>query len=85
MPHINEIQRAKYSIITSLILDTEIENKGDLEYLVYQLMKSFMKTRESRYSTLHEAVYGTIHSAEEFKRLYLDRREDIAIKLNGEA
>lgn len=85
MPHINDKQKIKYQHLANLIAKTEIETKGDLEYLVYQLMKSYMVSRERRYSTLHEAVYGTIHSAEEFKRLHLDKREDEAIKENGEA
>ena len=85
MPHINKEQRELYSTLLSEILRTEILNKGDLEYLVYNLMKQFMATREKRYGTYHEAVYATIHSAEEYKRLYLDKREDKAIAENGEA
>lgn len=85
MPHINETQREKYRYIINAIFGQTIETKGDLEYLVYQLMKSYMVSRERRYSTLHDAVYGTIHSAEEFKRLHLDKREDEAISENGEA
>jgi len=85
MPHINGEQREIYEDLTQQILNTEILNKGDLEYLVYQVMKSFMNTREARYSTLHQAVYGTIHSAEEYKRLHLDKREDTALGNNGEA
>lgn len=84
MPHISEKQRVKYQELVAMILnDTNIETKGDLEYLVFKLMKAYMKTREERYSNLHDTVYGVIHSAEEFKRLYLDKREDKAIEENG--
>lgn len=86
MPHINQDQKSKYSELVNEILNhTKIETKGDLEYLVYQLMKVYMKSREFRYSNLHDAVYATIHSAEEFKRLNLDKREDKAIEENGVA
>ena len=85
MPHVNNVQRVRYQHLTNEILNEDIETKGDLEYLVYQLMKSYMATRERRYSTLHDAVYATIHSAEEYKRLHLDKREDTALSENGEA
>ncbi len=85
MPYVDQNSRGKYTKITNQIYDLEeIETKGDLEYLVFVLMKKFMKTREFRYSTLHEAVYATIHSAEEFKRRFLDKREDQAVEQNGD-
>jgi hypothetical protein len=85
MPHINAEQKMKYMYLKQTIDNIEIETKGDLEYLVYQLMKAYMKTRNRRYATLHDAVYATLHSAQEFKRLHLDKREDEAIEENGEA
>lgn len=86
MPHINDLDKVKYShIIHSINTSQNIETKGDLEYLVYQLLKRYMYSRKVNYSNLHDAVYGTIHSAEEYKRLYLDKREDYAISQNGEA
>lgn len=86
MPHIKALDKVKYSHIVNMINSSQdIETKGDLEYLVYQLMKRYMHSRKRRYSTLHDAVYATIHSAEEYKRLHLDKREDEAKMENGEA
>ncbi len=86
MPHINDLDKIKYNhIINSISSSQDIETKGDLEYLVYQLIKRYMHSRETRYSNLHDAVYGTIHAGAEYKRLYLDKREDEAIEQNGEA
>lgn len=85
MPHINDSQKEKYSELLYRLHETTIHNKGELEFLVFRLMRQYMKTREMRYSDLHEVVYAVIHSAEEFKRLYLDKREDQAIAENGEA
>lgn len=85
MPHINYNQREKYEKIISALKNTQIETKGDLEYIVYNVIKQYMSTRGYRYSNLHDAVYGAIHAGEEFKRLYLDKREDEAISINGEA
>jgi hypothetical protein len=85
MPYIKQNDRAKYSEITNKIYDLkEIETKGDLEYLVFVLMKKFMATREKRYSTLHEVVYAVMHCADEYRRRFLDKREDEAKEENGD-
>jgi len=85
MPYIKQLDRDKYDIIIKAISSsTGIETKGDLEYLVFALMKKFMKTREARYSTLHEVVYAVMHCADEYRRRYLDKREDEALKNNGD-
>lgn len=84
MPYIDQNQRQKYSDIVYDISNIEIETKGDLEYLVFVLMKKFMSTREQRYSTLHEVVYAVIHAGEEYRRRYLDKREDTARETNGD-
>lgn len=85
MPYIKQEDRAKYVKITNQIYDLEkIETKGDLEYLVFVLMKKFMITREKRYSTLHETVYAVMHCADEYRRRYLDKREDEARETNGD-
>ena len=54
------------------------------EYLIFVLLLKFISTREKRYSTLHDATYGCIHAGEEFKRRYLDVREDYAKEENGD-
>jgi hypothetical protein len=85
MPYINQTQRDKYDIIMRAIKSSNgIETKGDLEYLVFALMKKFMSTRELRYSTLHEVVYAVMHCADEYRRRYLDKREDEARETNGD-
>ena len=85
MPYITQENRGKYAKITNQIYDCEkIETKGDLEYLVFVLMKKFMSTREKRYSTLHEVVYAVMHCADEYRRRYLDVRESQALKENGD-
>jgi len=82
MPYIKKELRGHYDIIINNL--PKIENKGDLEYCIFKLIKKYMSTREYRYSNLHEAVYATIHAGEEFKRRYLDLREDKAIIENGD-
>lgn len=85
MPYIEKSQREMYNnFLISLQGMEQIETKGDLEYLVFILMKKFMSTREQRYSTLHDCVYATIHAGEEFKRRFLDKREDHVRQKNGD-
>lgn len=82
MPWIKPELRNKYLKILKQL--PEIETKGDLEYCVIYLAKKFMSTREFRYSPLHACTYAIIHAGEEFKRLYLDKRENTAKKKNGD-
>jgi len=82
MPYIKKELREKYDNAFNFFPD--IDNKGDLEYCVTKLMKIFMRTRERRYSTLHEVVYAVMHCADEYRRRYLDKREDEARETNGD-
>ena len=85
MPYINEESRGKYlRIINAIREQEEIMTKGDLEYLIFTLMKKYMYTRAFRYSTLHDTVYSAMHCADEFRRRFLDKREDEARKKNGD-
>lgn len=82
MPYVNDESRSKYEPILKEI--TEITTKGDLEYCIFYLMKTFMKNREHRYSTLHDCTYAAQHCADEFRRRFLDKREDQAMEANGD-
>jgi hypothetical protein len=82
MPYIDPNLRTKYDQVLNQMPD--IDTKGDLEYCIFKLMKRFMKTREQRYSTLHEVCYCAHHCGDEYRRRYLDKREDEAIDKNGD-
>jgi hypothetical protein len=82
MPYIESNKREIYDKVLNQMPD--INNKGDLEYCIFKLMKRFMKTREFRYSTLHETVYAVMHCADEYRRRYLDKRENEARETNGD-
>ena len=85
MPYIDQETRKLYSRITDAIDNTsDILCKGDLEFLVFYLMKKFMKERQVKYATLHDCVYGVYHASHEFERQYLDKREDEAKAKNGD-
>ena len=82
MPYIEPHRRVQYEDVLKELPD--IENKGDLEFCLFYLLQQFMSTREQRYSTLHEAVYAAMHVADEFRRRFLDARENTAILQNGD-
>ena len=84
MPYVNDESRKKYEHITFGISNQDIETKGDLEYLIFKLMRRYMKSREARYSTLHDCVYAATHCADEFRRRFLDKREEEAREANGD-
>lgn len=82
MPYIKQEDREAYE--THLREITEIKTKGDLEFCIAVLMDIFMKSREWRYGDLHDCAYAAQHSCDEFRRRFLDQREDEAIELNGD-
>jgi hypothetical protein len=85
MPYIKSEDRAKYQSVDKAIAQLdEITTKGDLEFLVFRLMVKFMATREKRYSTLHDTVYAVAHASDEYRRRFLDAREDDARIVNGD-
>jgi hypothetical protein len=85
MPYIKKSDREKYNdILRALYNLPEIDTKGDLEFLVFSLMVKYMKTREFRYSTLHDCVYACQHCSDEYRRRFLDERENSAMSTNGD-
>ena len=82
MPYIEQKARAKYNKVLGQLPD--IESKGDLEYCIFYLMQRYMIKREVRYSTLHDTAYAAAHCSDEFRRRFLDAREDDAKDFNGD-
>ena len=82
MPYIKPSERVPYDEVLNKMPD--IQTKGDLEYCVFKLMGKFMTTREKRYSTLHDCAYAVMHCADEFRRRFLDARENVAREDNGD-
>jgi len=82
MPYIEQHQRPQYDHALSQI--DEIHSKGDLEYCIFWLMKKYMSTNQFKYSHLHDTTYAAAHCADEFRRRYLDKRENVALEQNGD-
>jgi len=82
MPYIKREKRPRYDKVLDQV--PEIESKGELEYCIFKLMGKYMSTRERRYSNLHDTVYAAQHCADEYRRRFLDRREEDAMDSNGD-
>ncbi len=82
MPYITKEMRGKYDAYLDSIY--RIDTKGELEYCIFKLMKKYMKDKDFRYSTLHDCTYAVQHCADEFRRRFLDKRENEARETNGD-
>lgn len=82
MPYIEKDKRPKFNKVLSQL--PEIESKGDLEYCIFYLMQRYMVKKAVRYSNLHDTAYAAQHCADEFRRRFLDTREEDAKDLNGD-
>jgi hypothetical protein len=82
MPYIKKTDRE----IFDKVLDKMpfLEQKGQLEYCIFKLMLQYMEGREPRYSILHDCTYAAQHCADEFRRRFLDERENKAREENGD-
>lgn len=78
MPYIKEHLRK------DTLIPDRIPTKGELEYYIFLLMRIYMKDKDYNYTNLHDTVYSAMHCADEFRRRFLDKREDIALKKNGD-
>jgi len=82
MPYIKDTERKKFAY--ALLSMPKIETKGELEYIVFSLMMKYRNSKEERYSHLHDCTYAVQHCADEFRRRFLDKREDEAREINGD-
>lgn len=82
MPYIKQEDRIKFEEILSEI--PYFKTKGELEYCIFYLMDHYMDTRDVNYTNLHDTVYSAIHCGDEFRRRFLDKREDEARLTNGD-
>ena len=84
MPYIDPIFREKYGDVIYDLSNIEITNKGELEFILFSILKVYMKNRKFCYSELHDTVYACQHVADEYRRRYLDVRENEALSKNGD-
>jgi hypothetical protein len=82
MPYIKTDYRPSYDKVLNQI--QMIGTKGELEYCIFKLMLMYMSQRESKYTNLHDTTYAAMHCADEFRRRFLDKREDEAMQENGD-
>jgi hypothetical protein len=84
MPYILPSDREKFKDILSSLKNIPIKTKGELEFILFAILKEYMRERKVCYSELHDTVYACQHVAHEFERRFLDKREDEARQNNGD-
>jgi len=82
MPYIKQEDRKYFDIALDKI--KSMDSKGELEYCIWKLMKIYMSSRQVSYTTLHDTAYAAHHCGDEFRRRYLDSRENFARETNGD-
>ena len=82
MPYIKAEDRVKFNAILGQL--PELKTKGELEYCIFKLMKRYMMNKDWKYSNLHDTTYSAHHCGDEFRRRFLDKRENQAIEENGD-
>ena len=82
MPYIKQESRPKYDTVIDQLKPGlnigGIPTKGELEYCIFKLMMIYMKDKEYTYTNLHACTYAAHHCGDEFRRRFLDKREDDA-------
>ena len=82
MPYIKQEDRTRFDEVLGEL--PPFKTKGELEYCIFNMMKYYMSIRDFNYSNLHDTVYSAIHCGDEFRRRFLDKREDEARLTNGD-
>ena len=82
MPYIKQEDRVYFDNMFENL--PELKTKGELEYCIFYLMKGYMTNRDFNYSNLHDTVYAAQHCVDEYRRRFLDVREDAAREKNGD-
>ena len=82
MPYIKQEDRVNFDKCLDLI--ENINTKGELEYCIFKLMILYSSNKTVNYSNLHDTTYAAMHCADEFRRRFLDKREDSAMDNNGD-
>ena len=82
MPYIKKEDREKFQEFLHQV--PVPKTKGELEYCIFYLMQEYKDYHPEKYSDLHDCTYAAQHCADEFRRRFLDKREDEARKENGD-
>lgn len=84
MPYVKTRERDRLQPLADLILNTQINTAGNLQYLIAILTKSFMIGKEKKYQD-HNDIMGALDgAAREYYRRKVAPYEQEKIKDNGD-
>ena len=84
MPYIIPQDRPPFDKVLDQLKPENFKTKGELEYCIFKLMGIYMNGKDAKYSNYHDTVYAATHCGDEFRRRFLDAREDHAREENGD-
>ena len=84
MPYINGFDRTRLEHLVKTMHLTEVDNAGQLNYLVTQLVHTFLGQHQEGYQNFNDAL-GALEGAKlELYRRYIAQYEDHKIQINGD-
>lgn len=84
MPYIKQQERDRFENLVKSMHLTAVLNAGELNYLITQLVHSFLETKARSYQNYNDAL-GALEGAKlELYRQHIAKYEDVKIALNGD-
>lgn len=84
MPYINKNKRLSYDFGLNALEKQEIENAGDLNYLITKLALIYLKKHKLSYNVVNDIMGAINGSLMEFYRRIIGGMEDNKIQENGD-
>ena len=84
MPYIEQKVRERFENLVKSLHLTPIQNAGELNYLITQLVHSYLETKVRSYQNYNDAL-GALEGAKlELYRRHIAGYEDVKIETNGD-
>ncbi len=84
MPYIKPSDRNRFEDLVEMMLCAEISSPGELNYLITQLVHSFLRQRKESYQAYNDAL-GALEGAKlELYRRHVSPYEDKKVTENGD-
>jgi hypothetical protein len=84
MPYISKNRRDALFSLSKTDFDNRLLTKGELNFMITELMVDYVTTHGVSYTTLSNASGAARDAANEFDRIVLSKYEDMQKKENGD-
>ena len=84
MPYIKQEDRARFENLVRTMHLTDVKTAGELNYLITQLVHSFLESKAQSYQNYNDALGALEGSKIELYRRHIGIYEDLKINQNGD-